>query len=143
MVSEIKVSYEPAIKVKDRMRIHDSQGIYDYVKTIIDNTNLYETMLMLILDRANAIKGWVKLSQGGMSGTVVDPKIVFSIALKAAASAIVLIHNHPSGNLKPSETDIKITEQIKEGGKILDIGVWDHIIIGEDNYYSFADEGKM
>ncbi len=82
-----------------------------------------------------------KISEGGTSGTVVDPKKIFKMGLLRQASSIILCHNHPSGNLKPSEADIKITKKIKEAGDIMDIKVLDHIIVSETSYYSFADEG--
>ena len=83
------------------------------------------------------------ISKGGVSGTVVDAKIIFQAALKTNCSGILLLHNHPSGTLQPSDADIQITNKIKEGGKYLDISVPDHIIITSDSYYSFADEGIM
>jgi DNA repair protein RadC len=83
------------------------------------------------------------ISEGGISGTVVDPKKIFKIALDNHASSIILGHNHPSGNLQPSDADHKITKKIKEAGMMLDVAVLDHLIIGDDRYYSFADEGVL
>jgi DNA repair protein RadC len=104
---------------------------------------LREEFYILLLNRANRIYGYYLLSQGGTSGTVVDPKLIFSIALKCNAHGIILAHNHPSGNTKPSEADIQITKKVKEGGKLLEIDVLDHIILTSDSYLSFADEGLM
>ena len=84
---------------------------------------------------------WVSL--GGISGTVVDPKIIFQTALKSSSSGIILLHNHPSSNPNPSDADLKITTKIKEGGKLLDIDVPDHLIITSESYLSMADEGYM
>ena len=83
------------------------------------------------------------MSKGGVSGTVVDSKVIFKYALEHLASSIVLCHNHPSGNLKPSGADIKLTKNLKEAGRIMDIVVLDHLIIGEKSYYSFGDEGML
>jgi DNA repair protein RadC len=85
----------------------------------------------------------VRISEGGISGTVVDPKKIFKIALELHASSIILGHNHPSGNTQPSEADAKITRKIKDCGMMLDMAVLDHIIIGGEMYYSFADEGAL
>ncbi|MCW3071308.1 MAG: repair protein [Bacteroidetes bacterium] len=87
--------------------------------------------------------GFSKISQGGLSGTVVDAKVVFQVALKANASSILLAHNHPSGNLKPSEADLMITKNIREAGKLMEIPLVDHIILTDEGYYSFADEGSL
>jgi DNA repair protein RadC len=84
------------------------------------------------------------VSQGGLAGTVVDPKVVFAAALKARASSLILAHNHPSGNLKPSQADTDLTNKIKQGGELLDIAILDHLILSpEGGYFSFADEGLM
>ena len=83
------------------------------------------------------------VSRGGVSGTVVDPKIIFKIAVEHLASSIILCHNHPSGNLKPSDADISLTKKIKEAGALLEIPILDHLIISDTGYFSFADEGLM
>lgn len=103
----------------------------------------YEEFWILILNKANRIVRKCCISEGGISGTVVDPKKIFKIALDKHASSIILGHNHPSGNLQPSEADQKITRKIKDAGNMLDIAVLDHLIIGENGYYSFADQGEM
>lgn len=102
-----------------------------------------EEFYIILLNRANKVLGWYKVSEGGMSGTVVDPKLVFSIALKSLASSLVLAHNHPSGNLKPSNEDINLTKKLKEAGALLEIPVLDHLILTTDGYFSFGDEGMM
>ena len=108
-----------------------------------DKLQHVEETYILLLNRANKALGYSKISLGGISGTVVDTKIVFQTALKANASSVILCHNHPSGNLKPSEADIKITKVIKDAGKIMDIPLVDHIIITDEGFYSFADEGML
>ena len=103
-----------------------------------------EEFFILFLNRANKVLGWSRLSIGGMIGTVVDPKIVLCMALLTGANSIVVSHNHPSGNLKPSEADIKLNKQLKEAGKLLEIQLLDHLIIVPDgSFFSFADEGMM
>jgi DNA repair protein RadC len=95
------------------------------------------------MNRARRILGIYELSTGGVAGTVADPKLVFTAALKANACNIILSHNHPSGNLKPSKADEELTKKIKEAGIYLDIKVLDHIIVTSEGYYSFADEGVL
>ena len=102
-----------------------------------------EEFWILLLNRQNEIIDLKQISQGGVAGTVVDPKVIFKIALQSLASGIILSHNHPSGNLKPSKADIQITNKIKTAGQTLEINVHDHLIISEQGYYSFADEGIM
>lgn len=103
----------------------------------------HEEFWVLLLDRANQIVKKVQVSSGGVAGTVADPKLLFKQALEHSASSIILIHNHPSGNTKPSQADISLTKKAKEGGKFLDIPVLDHIIFTNDSYFSFADEGIL
>jgi DNA repair protein RadC len=103
----------------------------------------YEEFWMLILSKANKVLKKVRISEGGVSGTVVDPKKIYKIALDHHSSSLILGHNHPSGNTQPSEADHKITKKIKECGILLDIAVLDHIIVGNEQYYSYADEGIM
>ena len=102
-----------------------------------------EQFKVLLLNRANRVLGVYEVSTGGVSGTVADPKLVFAAAIKSSASAIILAHNHPSGQLKPSDADLKLTQKLKEGGKFLEITVLDHIIVTSEGYYSFADEGVL
>ena len=96
-----------------------------------------------MLNRNNKVTYKDRISSGGVAGTVVDPKIVFKSALDKRASAIILAHNHPSGNLKPSKQDVKLTQQMTEAGRLLDISVLDHLIVTEQGFFSFADEGMM
>ena len=98
---------------------------------------------VIYLDRKNSIIGFYRHSKGGVAGTIADLKIVFGIALKSLASSMILSHNHPSNNLKPSQADITLTEKFKEVGKLHDIPVLDHIIVAKQGYYSFADEGLI
>jgi DNA repair protein RadC len=102
-----------------------------------------EEFWTILLNRANRLIKKEQVSSGGISGTVADPKVIFKSALDHYASSIILIHNHPSGNLKPSQADINLTNKMKEAGKLLEIPVLDHIIFGDENYLSFADEGLL
>jgi DNA repair protein RadC len=96
-----------------------------------------------MVNRANRVLKKQQISQGGVTGTVADPKLIFKTALQELASGIVLAHNHPSGNLTASQVDLDLTKKLKEGGKLLDIQVLDHIIIAGTRYFSFADEGIL
>ena len=109
----------------------------------MDDLDYRESFQILLLSRSNTVLGFTEISKGGISGTVTDIRLIFQAALKANSSAIILCHNHPSGNLYPSEADRNITSRIKEAGKVLDITVLDHIILTSDGYYSFADENLI
>ncbi len=103
----------------------------------------HEEFWIILLNRANSIIEIRPISKGGVSGTLVDPKMIFHEALQARASGIILSHNHPSANPKPSESDIQLTKKLKDGGKLLEISILDHIIIAGASFYSFADEGNI
>jgi DNA repair protein RadC len=103
----------------------------------------YEAFWVLLLNRANRVIRKVNISEGGISGTVADPKKIFKMALDQNASSIILCHNHPSGNIQPSEADIRLTRKLKDAGLLLDLPVLDHLILGGDAYFSFADEGMI
>lgn len=123
-----------------REKITSSKDIYEIMKpSFIDLP--HEEFWLLMLNRSNSLIKKELISRGGIAGTVVDTKIIFKSAIENHASAIVVCHNHPSGNLKPSDADIKITKSIKEAGKIMEIALIDHLIIAESGYYSFSDEG--
>lgn len=144
-VAEVNLTYSPNYKIADRPKISSSNDAFSIVQSQWDlgKINLLEEFKILLLNRANRVLGMITLSQGGVSGTVVDPKLIFVAALKAAASYIVLVHNHPSEELKPSNEDLKLTKKLVEGGKLLDILVVDHLIITKNRYYSFCDEGLI
>jgi len=100
-------------------------------------------MIILLLDRSNSVLGYDMLSMGGITGTVADIRLLYSVALNSLATSIIMSHNHPSGNMIPSQSDIDLTKKVKEVGKVMDIQLLDHIIISTDRYYSFADEGML
>jgi len=131
---------ESEVILKDK--ISRSTDAFEIFKSLIGDLP-YEEFWILMLSKANKVSKKVRISEGGVSGTVVDPKKIYKIALDHHASSLILGHNHPSGNIQPSEADQKITKKIKECGILLDIAVLDHIIIGDDRFYSFADEGTI
>ncbi|RLD32766.1 MAG: hypothetical protein DRI88_10055 [Bacteroidetes bacterium] len=128
--------------VADKKKITESKHAFNALYAVLADKN-YEEFWVLLLDRANQIIGKKNISEGGMSGTVADPKKIFKIALDNNASSIILAHNHPSNNLKPSTNDIELTKKIINAGKVLEISVLDHLIIGNDKYFSFADESLI
>jgi DNA repair protein RadC len=109
-----------------------------------ETIDFLEEFKILLLNRSNAVLGIFPVSKGGLSGTVTDVRLIYQAAIKSNACGTIICHNHPSGNLNPSESDIKITQKIKEAGNILDICLLDHIILSaDDSYFSFADEGRL
>lgn len=129
-------------EILQKAKISCSRDAFDTFKASMGDL-VYEEFWMIILNKANKILQKRKISEGGVSGTVVDPKKIYKIALDYHASSLILGHNHPSGNIQPSEADTKITKKIRDAGVMLDIAVLDHIIVGADKYYSFADEGTL
>ena len=123
-------------------KIISSGDAFKQVKPVFMDL-LHEEFWILFLSRSNNLIRKEFISRGGVSGTLVDPKMVFKPALQYLASSMILCHNHPSGNLKPSEADLQITKQLKEAGKSLEIPVLDHIIVAEEEYYSFADNNLI
>jgi DNA repair protein RadC len=142
-VSEVEVAYSPNFNVSERPIINHSKTAYSILAEHwnFDKIELLEEFKILLLNRNNRVLGIAEISNGGTSGTVVDPKVIFAIAIKGLAHKLILCHNHPSGNLEPSELDKKVTKQLIEGGLLLDILVIEHIIITRNTYYSFADNG--
>jgi DNA repair protein RadC len=124
------------------MRIKSSSDAFDVVAPTLKDLN-HEEFWVVLLSQANKVIGLKKISMGGIAGTVTDVRIIMKEAVMVSAPAIILAHNHPSGNIEPSFADENITKKIKEGAALLDIRVLDHIIVGGDAYYSFADEGKL
>jgi DNA repair protein RadC len=129
-------------EVVDRKKIESSKDVFHIFSSILGDLP-YEEFWILLLNRSNRIMGRTKISQGGISGTVTDIRIILKLALDNMASSIILCHNHPSGNLIPSDSDISITDKLKEAGKLMDINILDHVIVSDTNYYSFADEGTI
>ena len=129
-------------EVAKRDRITTSKDVYDIMKPILLDLP-HEEFWLLMLNRANLVVKKELISRGGVSGTVVDTKIIFKAAVENYACSIIICHNHPSGNRKPSDADIRITKNIKEAGKLMEIPLLDHLIVAENGFYSFADEGVL
>jgi len=143
-VAELKVSYKTTEYKLNK--ITGSGSASEILKKFIfepDELEYRESMFMLCLNRANEVLSYYQISAGGFSGTVCDPKVVFSVALGCGASSIILSHNHPSGQTQPSEADRVLTRKISEGAKLLDMKLLDHIIITESSHFSFSDEGLL
>lgn len=144
-LAEIRVSYSSKVKATERRKITSAKEPEIILREIWtkDTIELREEFYILLLNRANFVLGWCQISEGGLTGTVCDPRLVFSIALKCHACSVILAHNHPSGNTQPSAADMQLTKNLYEGGKYLEIAVLDHLILTADGFYSFADEGLI
>lgn len=141
-VSEIKLSYHSKIKAADRPQIRSSQDSYEVFRTHWedDQIDFVEQAKVLLLNQANRVLGICNLSSGCINSTVVDARMVFAAALKSNASKVILAHNHPSENLQPSETDRRLTTQLKQAGEFMSIPLLDHLIVTRRGYYSFTDD---
>ncbi len=126
----------------DKKRIHSSMELAHYLKASLKD-HAYEVFAVVFMNRSNKIKHFEIISKGGLTHTIVDPRIIFLKAIEVQATSLVLCHNHPSGNLRPSKADEEITAKLKNAGKLLDINVIDHLIVSDEGYYSFADEGMI
>lgn len=144
-VSEVKVTYRNKLQLADCPRItgsHDAENILR--ANWSDDIELLEEFVVLFLTKANTVKGLFRASRGGVSGTVVDAKIIFAAALKAMAAGIIVAHNHPSGSLQPSQADIDLTRKLRKAGEVFDLPVLDHLILAPHiGYFSFADQGTL
>ena len=142
-ISEISVSYSNSNK--EKLKANNSKDSFEILlKSWSKNTiELQEEFKVLLLNKGNVVLGVYDLSKGGVSSTVVDSKLVFAVALKCNASNIIIAHNHPSGNVKPSDADKCITQKIKKASQYLDIVLLDHIIISKNDFYSFSDNGIL
>lgn len=129
-------------EIPEVVQIKCSKDVADIFQPILSDL-MHEEFWILFLNRSNRVISRMKLSQGGISGTVTDVRMAMKKAVECLASGIIVCHNHPSGNLNPSESDSKITQKIKEAGNLLDIQLLDHLIISDKDYYSFADNGLI
>lgn len=139
LVSEPLMAHEP-------QKISKSNETYDFLMSDVfdkDTIDVTESFYAVFLNTDNRVKGFIKVSDGGVNGVIVDPKVVFSAALKCLASAVVFSHNHPSGNPRPSEEDKVLTNKLVAGAKLLDITVMDHVIVTKRSFYSFRDHGLI
>jgi DNA repair protein RadC len=144
-VTEVELIYKSKIKASERFKVRSSADSYQLLRQFWNNSKieLQEEFKIMLLNQAGKVLSICNLSSGGITGTVADPKMIFSIALKANAVGIIVAHNHPSGNLTPSSEDILLTKKLKDGAKLLNMSLLDHVIISAEGYYSFADSGVL
>ncbi|MQY78742.1 MAG: DNA repair protein RadC [Bacteroidetes bacterium] len=128
--------------IMEKKKISGSKDVFEFFQPVLADLP-YEEFWILLLNRSNKIIEKFKISQGGISGTVIDVRMILKNAIEKLASSIILCHNHPSGNLQPSEADKKITTKLKDAANIMDMQVLDHLIITDSSFYSFADEGML
>ncbi len=145
-LKEYEVEYKLSAKKKDfkRAKIKNSKDAADYARQFyFDDLMIYESVFIIMTNRRSNTCGYAKISQGGISGTVVDIRLILKYAIDNLASGIILVHNHPSGNMIASPQDIQIAKKLKEAARWMDISLLDSIILGEDGYCSLADEGLI
>lgn len=146
LISEVKLIYLTKVKSSDRLQIKCSKDAFEIFMNVWDKNSIehHEEFMLLLLNRSNKVLGVTKISQGGTTGTVTDVKIILQYAIKSNSCGIIISHNHPSGNLNPSESDSRITQKVKQAAEIMDIQLLDHLILTPDNeFYSFADNGLL
>jgi DNA repair protein RadC len=129
-------------EVKEREKIITSRDAFDMLYPLVAD-KFHEEFWIVLLNRGNKVIEKILVSSGGLTGTIADVRMIFNHAIKSQATSLVLCHNHPSGNVSPSQTDIDLTKKLVKAGETLDVKVVDHLIIGENKYYSFADEGML
>lgn len=144
-VSEMSINYKTKVKAADRTKIVTSKDAYELLKSTYQDGTIEhkEFFKILLLDNSHKVLGYNVVSEGGISETCVDVRIILQMAILCNATCIILAHNHPSGNLKPSQQDKGLTDSIIKAAKLLRIQVSDHIILSNDGYYSFGDEGEI
>ncbi|OLY94319.1 DNA repair protein radc [Cnuella takakiae] len=144
-VAEVELVYRSRVKASQRPQVRTSLDAYMILSELWEEgtMDLQESFKVLMLNRGNKILCLYNASSGGITGTVADPRLIFTAALKASAVSIILAHNHPSGLLLPSRADEELTAKLKGAGHLLDIRVADHLILTSETYYSFADEGLI
>lgn len=140
-MSEIEIMYKNRKKYDEMPTVSCSKDAASVLRSVwSDHMEHIEEFVLLCLNRANKVLGWSLVGKGGLTACLIDPKVIYQIALKANAVGIILSHSHPSSNLNPSESDKILTKKLKSAGKVLDIAVLDHIIMTSEGYFSFADE---
>lgn len=144
-VAEVDLVYKTKVKPSQRPQIVTAEDSYKILRQVWNpgKIEMVEQFKVLLLNRANKVLGVFEASSGGITGTVADPRLILAAAVKANACSIILAHNHPSGNLKPSKADEELTYKIKGAAQYFDIKLLDHVIVTEEGYYSFANEGLL
>lgn len=142
---QFEISLKNRVKASERKVVNNAADCAEVCRMCFDADSIEwtESFIVIALNTANKVLGFYKVSSGGTTGTVVDPKVVFTFALLSSAQNIIIAHNHPSGALKPSRADENITKRLKEGAALLDIKLLDHIIITAESYFSFAEDGLI
>ena len=142
-VGEVELTYKSTSR--SRSKIYSSEDAYKVLLTTYkEGTICYkEYFKVLLLNQSNQVLGYTLISEGGLTETCADVRVILQAALLTNSVALILAHNHPSGNLKPSRQDMEITKQVKEAAKLMRISVTDHLILTDAGYYSFADEGQL
>ncbi len=127
-----------------KVKIKDSRSVSEYARQFYyDDIEIYESFFIILLNNQNNTIGYVKISQGGITGTVVDKRLVLKYAIESLATAFICVHNHPSGNTNPSQVDIQLTKSLKQAAQLLDIQLMGHVILTKESYTSLADEGLI
>lgn len=144
-VAEVELVYKSKVKASERPVVQSSTDAANILRILWEDgkMELVEQFKVLFLNRSNKVICIYNVSSGGVTGTVADPKLIFTAALKVNAVSVILSHNHPSGSLKPSKADEELTQKIKGAGAFLDIKVLDHVILSSESHFSFADEGLL
>ena len=144
-IAEVTLSYKSKVKASERPKVTSSKDAYNYFKETWnpDTIEHVEEFKILLMNRSNSVLGIMEVSKGGINGSIADIRIIFQAAIKANASGLIICHCHPSGNLNPSESDVKLTNKVKEAGNLMDIQLLDHLILTSESYYSFADNGNI
>lgn len=145
-VAEVQLSYRSCVKSSTRYKINSSQDAYELlIKYFPDDTIEYkESFKVVLLNQSNRVLGIVSISEGGISATYVDVRLILQAALLANATQVILAHNHPSGSMKPSTLDDTLTERVKKAAELMEIHIADHVILSPENeYYSYYDESKL
>jgi DNA repair protein RadC len=143
-LAEIEINYKLSFSQFAQKTVLSAKDAEEVFRELWSNRmDHIEEFVIICLNRANDVLGWTRISQGGICGCVADIRIIFQAALKANASGIIVAHNHPSGKLKPSDSDLQLTKRLKSGGEIMDIKLLDHLILTSQSFYSFTEEGHM
>ncbi len=144
-IAEIELVYKTKVKASDRPQVKSAKDCYNILLKTWDENKIefIEQFKIVLLNRSNRILGILEISSGGITATIVDPRLIFVAALKAKATSLILTHNHPSGNVQPTREDENLTQKLRQAGEFLEISVVDHLIISKEKYYSFADEGAL
>ena len=144
-VAEVELVYRSKVKASERPSVGSSADAYHILLNLWEDgkIDLQESFKVLMLNRANKVLCLFNASSGGITGTVADPRLIFTAALKVSAVSLILAHNHPSGSLQPSRADEELTAKLKGAGNLLDIKVLDHLILTSETFFYFADEGLL